>query len=241
MTRYAVLFFDLDHTLVDTRRQYAEGLALTVERVYGPNGAPAGFIERFLHHHEALWPLYDNRQLTMQELRRERFLRAWKDFGVARTIAEADAFQAVYDSLFDETVRAFPGTAEMLRRLAPGRRFGIITNGSPDLQWRKLRAAGIDRFFDETAVIISERVGLAKPHPDVFAAACDALGVGSADALMIGDNWVADIGGARSFGMDALWYVPDAGMPLPDVAEIPVRDPLALPDAVFDLERRRSR
>lgn len=237
MRQHRVLFFDLDHTLVDTRRQYQEALALTVSRLYG-DGLPGDFIERFLHHHEALWPLYDDRVLTMDELRRERFLRAWRDYGVERSTAEADAFQAAYDAVFDETVHAFPGTAFMLETLRDEWSFGIITNGAPDLQWRKLRAAGLDAFFAEEAVIVSERVGRAKPHAEVFLAACEALRVQPAAAVMIGDNWDADICGARGVGMTALWYVPDRAAVVPEVGETPLRTPAEVVHAVRTLERQ---
>ncbi|MCL6631886.1 MAG: HAD hydrolase-like protein, partial [Alicyclobacillus herbarius] len=116
MVPYEVVFFDLDHTLVDTRRQYDLGLHEALEALYG-EALPTGFQARFMHHHEQLWVEYDAREITMDDLRRERFLRAWRDFGVERTEAEAAAFQRRYDETLERTLFVFPGTHEMLQKL----------------------------------------------------------------------------------------------------------------------------
>lgn len=208
VSAYDVIFFDLDHTLVDTRGQYRLGLAAALGEMYGEQ-APKHFEEHFMRHHESLWSQYDRREISMLELRRQRFLRAWQDFGVVKDDAEADHFHQVYDATFETTLHAFPGALEMVRTLADKHRLGIVTNGSPDLQWRKLGIVGLQTYFPEETVIISEAVGKAKPHPSVYEAACQALRIEPAQALMVGDNFGSDVQGARNFGMDALWFVPD--------------------------------
>lgn len=211
MGRYPVLFFDLDHTLVDTRRQYDLGLIRTLETMYGDK-APARFQEFFMHHHNELWPLYDKRTLTMIELRRQRFLRTWHDLGEEKGIAEADLFHDVYTRTFDETLFAYEGTIDMIAGLAADHKLGIITNGSPDLQWRKMQITGLDTYFVPESLVISENIGMAKPHPSVYAAALKGMNVRPGDALMVGDNYRADYLGARACGLDAIWYVPDSEM-----------------------------
>lgn len=211
MRQYEVVFFDLDHTLVDTRRQYRLGLAKTIEEVYNGD-VPETFIEQFQKHHDMLWGLYDKRQITMAELRRERIVRAWREFGVERSLEEADLFQNTLNATFETTLFPYEDTLQLVEALAKNHRLGIITNGSPDLQDRKMRIVGLDVHFPQETVIISEHVGLAKPDKAVYQAACDKLRVEPQEALMIGDNYRADVAGARSFGMDAIWYVPDPDM-----------------------------
>jgi HAD superfamily hydrolase (TIGR01549 family) len=238
MGEYRVIFFDLDHTLVDTNLQHKLSLERTVKQMY--NGAvPEDFIPRFLAHHEALWTLYDRREITMTELRRLRFLRTWQDYNVEKTDSEADRFNDVYMSTLEETVIAYPGTTEMLEALAAKYRLGVVTNGSPDLQWRKMTIAGIDRFIPESALIISEHVGKAKPHPMVYQAACEALQVSAREALMVGDNYRADYEGARVFGMDALWYVPDPAIPGRHQGHVAVRRAEDVLSAISKMEQAR--
>jgi len=209
LKRFEVIFFDLDHTLIDTRRQYELGLDITLQSLYGEQ-SPAEFAARFMSHNDRLWPLYDQRKITMQDLRRERFLVTWRDYGVEKSIAEAAVFQETYSQTFETTLTCFPGTLEMLANLAADYRLGIITNGSPDLQERKLNITGLSPFFDAKNVIVSEEIGWAKPHPLVYETACHRLETRAGKSLMIGDNYKNDVLGARQCGLQALWYGPDA-------------------------------
>jgi HAD superfamily hydrolase (TIGR01509 family) len=54
-----------------------------------------------------------------------------------------------------------------------------------------------------SAFVLSTEVGVMKPGAAMFQAACSALGVDAADALMVGDNFRAD-GGAVELGMRTL-------------------------------------
>lgn len=211
MSKFDVVFLDLDHTLVDTRLQYKLGLEHTIAELYDGQ-VPKNWILRFMENHQELWGQYDRREITMAVLRRERFLRAWRDFGVEKPIEEADKFQSVYDANFETTLFPYPETKDLVADLARNYRLGIITNGSPDLQERKLAAVGLLSYFPKELVTVSELIGMAKPHPSVYAAACESAGVDPRDAVMMGDNYRADVEGAEAFGMSALWYVPDIDM-----------------------------
>ncbi|MXY21814.1 MAG: HAD family hydrolase [Dehalococcoidia bacterium] len=81
--------------------------------------------------------------------------------------------------------------------------WGIVTNGSRS-QHRKCRAAGLDELAP--FIIVSEEAGYAKPDPRIFWDALDALGLAGPERVMfVGDNPVADIDGAKRFGMKAAW------------------------------------
>lgn len=203
-----VIFFDLDHTLIDTRQQYLWGLAMTLDSLYGID-VPKDFIPRFMQHNDELWPQYDKRLLSMKDLRRQRFLLTWSDYGISRTDREADEFQEQYNETFETTLKCFPGTLEMLKVLEQSYQLGIITNGSPDLQEKKLKVTGLEPFFPGNHVIVSEAVGLAKPHPLVYETACKRFQAHPEQCLMVGDNYKNDVLGARVSGLKALWYGPD--------------------------------
>ena len=58
------------------------------------------------------------------------------------------------------------------------------------------------------AIVVSQRVGTIKPHPAIFAAA--ARGArrpgAAADAILhVGDDWAADVVGAKRAGWRAAW------------------------------------
>ena len=81
--------------------------------------------------------------------------------------------------------------------------WGIVTNGSRN-QHSKCRAAGLDQLAP--FIIVSEEAGYAKPDPRIFRDALKATGLTSPKQIMfIGDNPLADIDGAKRFGMRAAW------------------------------------
>ena len=81
--------------------------------------------------------------------------------------------------------------------------WGIVTNGSPS-QHCKCRAAGLDELVP--FIIVSEEAGYRKPDPRIFRDALEATGLTAPEEVMfVGDSPVADIEGARRFGMRAAW------------------------------------
>ena len=61
---------------------------------------------------------------------------------------------------------------------------------------------GITDAFD--TIVMSARVGSAKPDPRIFAIALARLGVEAADAVHVGDSEREDIVGARAAGLRAI-------------------------------------
>lgn len=68
-------------------------------------------------------------------------------------------------------------------------------------------AATIDRFAEAQgwmphleAVIVSQRVGTIKPHPEIFRQAAAALEAPPERILHVGDDWAADVVGATRAG-----------------------------------------
>lgn len=91
---------------------------------------------------------------------------------------------------------------------------GTISNGNADLE-----VIGLAHHFEVS--LAAARFGTAKPAPDIFRAACEALGVAPRDAVYVGDDLALDVAGAQAAGMRAVWMnrrgavLPD-GAPQPD-------------------------
>lgn len=89
----------------------------------------------------------------------------------------------------------------VLRALAAeGIRIGLVSNSHRCLSTFQSHF-GLDGLV--TATISSSEHGLMKPHPSIFAAALDLLGVAPSDALMVGDSVRHDVEGALGAGMRA--------------------------------------
>jgi putative hydrolase of the HAD superfamily len=70
-------------------------------------------------------------------------------------------------------------------------------------------------------VVISEGVGVRKPHPAILATALVSLGMAASDVLFVGDSYTADVGVAHAVGAHAAW-IDAAGQGVPPGA-IPPR------------------
>jgi HAD superfamily hydrolase (TIGR01549 family) len=94
--------------------------------------------------------------------------------------------------LFDD---ALPALAELRRH---GLKLGIVSNTGRDVdEFMRHHSLDVD-------VALSSRVhGKVKPHPTIFRAVLDRLGVEPERAAMVGDSPEDDLEGARSLGMRA--------------------------------------
>jgi HAD superfamily hydrolase (TIGR01549 family) len=54
-------------------------------------------------------------------------------------------------------------------------------------------------------LIISGEIEISKPHPQIFQTALDKLGINPSEMVHIGDDFHADIKGARDLGIHAIW------------------------------------
>ena len=96
---------------------------------------------------------------------------------------------------------AVRGVLQQLRR--DGWRIGILTNGDPAVQRRKIEALDLDTLVD-SVTYADEHSFRGKPHPDAFLAALAQLEVERTACLYVGDDPLCDISGAHSVGLRAI-------------------------------------
>ena len=107
-------------------------------------------------------------------------------------------------------VEAMPGIHDVLRSLRGSAQIVLATNAvdsSEDAIWRALGRADLDRHFDR--VYCFQGVGHRKPSIEFFDTVLRDLGVDSARASLVGDDFERDVAGANAAGMAAVWYAPD--------------------------------
>ncbi len=117
-------------------------------------------------------------------------------------------------------------------------RIGLVTNGRPDIQARKVRALGVHRLVD--AVVYAHEVGTGAGKPDAapFLEACRQLGVAAAATVFVGDDPDCDIAGAHAVGMKTIWLparvAPQAARPA-ELADVIVASLADVPAAATRL------
>ncbi len=78
-----------------------------------------------------------------------------------------------------------------------------MTNGIDRVQRSRLRAAGLDCFFE--VVVTSAGCGYAKPDPRILHVALRALGLPARQALYVGDDPEVDGAAAAAAGVSFCW------------------------------------
>ena len=107
---------------------------------------------------------------------------------------------------FVDIVEVAEGVSGLLCRLGRRRRLGLLSNYPDGAAIRaSLASEGLDGFLD--AVVVSGDLGFVKPHPVTFETIARRLGASHDEVLMVGDNWLADIQGAKRAGMWAAHVV----------------------------------
>lgn len=145
----------------------------------------------------------------------------WDQAGARTLSAEAEIAWAVevYSAAFVEIMPRPGSVAPVLERLASRYTLGVLSNWPLGVTVdRYLAVAGWDRHF--AAVVVSQRVGTIKPNPMIFDVAQRELGIDDpARILHVGDDWAADVVGAKNAGWRAA-YLDNGGIdsPLPSSA-----------------------
>jgi HAD superfamily hydrolase (TIGR01509 family) len=141
----------------------------------------------------------------------------WDDTAAALRSSPGEVETAVeaYSRAFVALVAAPPEVSPILERLAGQFSLAILSN------WPL--AATIDAFVDAAgwrpwlrSVVVSQRVGTIKPDPRIFHVVEAELDASGLAILHVGDDWAADIVGAKRVGWRAAYYRDrQAGSPLP--------------------------
>lgn len=103
-----------------------------------------------------------------------------------------------------EMTTVFPAVPDLLQHLTDsGLKLGVISNSFEGHAERILSSLNLRHFFE--AVVDCGAVHLFKPMPQIFNEALRMLNVDAAATLFVGDEFYADIVGAKSLGMTAVW------------------------------------
>lgn len=128
--------------------------------------------------------------------------RVWisaEDSGFTRSRDEvAAAVEAAFPS-FVRSVRIDPQAADLLEFLKRrGARLALLSNASSYSE-EILDRVGLRDLFD--TVILSYRVGILKPDPEIYRLALTGLGLPAAAVTFVGDGGDQELRGARNVGM----------------------------------------
>lgn len=208
MPEYQGVLFDLDHTLWDYHRNSRE----TLSDMYRDFGLAAKLNAPFDDFHDVfqdinatLWNQYDRGLIPRERIRKERFNTILGHFGVidqSLSLGLSDAY--VQDG--PKKGHLIDGALDILDYLHPKYPMFIVTNGFEEVQFTKVKSAGLEKYFRE--IVISDRVGHKKPAREIFDYVSASHGIPHSGLIMIGDNMLTDIAGAVNAGIDSVLFNP---------------------------------
>jgi putative hydrolase of the HAD superfamily len=98
-------------------------------------------------------------------------------------------------------LRLSRGVRRALTALRPSWGIGVLTNGVPEVQARKVRALGLAPLVDAVVFATEHGSGLGKPEAEPFVEITRRLGVDPARTVFVGDDEARDVLGASAVGM----------------------------------------
>lgn len=253
MPNYSAAFFDLYGTLVDIRTDESseiawsalcDALAIECGALYPSNdalrqrfdelAAPIRAAAAEKHGEWAepdLLPVYQGltaRPAAQQTGGATVGRREAEQGGESRNPAETEVAHRLawtFRRASTSLLHLYPGALQLLARLqAAGLRVVLVSNAQSCYTRPELELLGLDGAFNR--ILISSEEGVRKPSPELFNRALAREGLRPDQAIMIGNDSVSDIAGARAAGIDGIYL---------RTAISPPDDPAVCPEAVLSL------
>ncbi|KAB0443802.1 noncanonical pyrimidine nucleotidase, YjjG family [Lysinibacillus fusiformis] len=200
MTKYEILLFDVDDTLLDF--DLAENAAL--DRMFKEENivVTSEMIARYKEINESMWRAFERGEVTKNTLHNTRFSMALKEFGIE---VDGTYFESLFQKYLREAHHYVDGAYEVIAQLANHYHLYVVSNGVTVTQNKRLVDANLAQYFK--GIFISEQTGYQKPMPDFFDYVFERIdNFDKEKALIIGDSLTSDIKGGIQSGIDTCWF-----------------------------------
>lgn len=201
------IFFDLDNTLWDHRKN----AYLTIKDLFEKEEIGLKYQIDFEAFHavyhrinEKLWEDIRDGIIDKEYLRKHRFYDTFSHFNIQDEQLSMYFEEHFLDRIlnYNELVEGAASILEYLK--AKGYTLHIISNGFREVTERKCLLSGIAPYFQ--TITSADTVGVRKPRPEIFEYSLNLAQAAPEESILIGDDWIADIVGARNYGMDAVFF-----------------------------------
>lgn len=223
MPRYAGVLFDLFGTLVHFDERRLPEMEIDGRRVRTTLGTLAPLCAELVPGvaPAALWAAL--RAVTAEIIgaratdhaevpSRERFRRALARVGCdgARGAEGALLLSRAHMRMIADVTWLPPAHADVVAAARREHRLAVVSNfDDTATAYEILARLGLLAHLD--TVVVSEAVGVRKPHPALVRVALHALGLEAKDCLFVGDTYVEDVLGAHAAGIEVAWIDRDGG------------------------------
>ena len=196
------VLFDLDDTLLDFKRAEAEAIRHTLKEIgIDPTDETVALYSRI---NRSCWAKLETGEYTREEVLHNRFDMLFEALGVS---GDAHATQKLYEYRLSLGAYYLEGAEELLDSIHGKYRLYLATNGIVNVQTRRLRDSGIEKYFDD--IFVSERIGYNKPDKRFFDVAFSEIpDFDHEQTVIVGDTLTSDIIGGLNAGIKTVYFNP---------------------------------
>lgn len=205
--RYKNIFFDLDNTLWDFRKNSE----ITLRKMYKKNRLQSiysidfeTFYNMYCKKNEELWINFRDNKITKEDLKNRRFQETFNSIGIFNNSLSIE-FEMNY---LDEIIHyhyLVEGAEEILIYLKEKKyKIHVVSNGFKEVTKNKIVCSKLNNYID--TIISSEEINARKPNPKIFEYSLKKSNAKLKNSIFIGDDWIADVIGAYNFGFTTIFF-----------------------------------
>ena len=199
---FEFLLLDMDDTILDFHKAEYFAIRKTLS-AFGiePTDETCDLYSRI---NLSFWKALERKEVSRQELEWGRFDQLFRQLDVQ---ADPVACGELYYENLSEGHYFLDGAKEALESLAKQYKVYLVTNGTSQVQARRIADAGLAPIV--RGIFISQEMGADKPDPVFFHNAFDRIpDFNPTKALIVGDSLSSDIQGGKNMGIATCWINP---------------------------------
>jgi len=208
---YKNYIFDLYGTLIDINTdEWCDDLWKKMAILYGYKGAHYTYDElnseydRLVELEKAAvrkrHPEYKVVDIKIEKV----FKKLFTQKGVKTTKSQIAFIAEAFRCYSTKYIKLYDGVIDLLDTLkAKGRKIYLLSNAQRYFTENELNMLGLTGYFD--GICISSDEECSKPDSCYYKTLFDRYGLEKSESIMIGNDYLSDIGGAADFGIDSLY------------------------------------
>ena len=197
--KYDWLLFDLDNTILDFDQAMVFGFEKTITDFQIPFDENHFSIYQKINHR--CWEEMEKGKITQDELRTLRMERFLNHIGSSEN---SIAFSEMYHENLSAKIFWMEGAKSLIEDWSEQFKMALVTNGLKEIQRARLAKTDLEKHFQH--IVISDEIGVAKPHRGFFDYVFEKIDFPKKEkVLIIGDSLSSDIRGGNNYGIDTCW------------------------------------
>ena len=208
---YKNYVFDLYGTLIDINTdEWCDEIWQKMAILYGYKGAHYTFDELHkeydrLVEKEKKLAKRRHREYSVIDIKIEKvFKKLFTQKGVKATKKQVLTIAETFRCFSTKYIKLYDGVIDLLETLKEkGKKVYLLSNAQRSFTENELNLLDIAKYFD--GICISSDEECSKPDVNYFKILFDRYELKKEESIMIGNDYISDIGGAADFGIDSLY------------------------------------